>query len=274
MPRQLPPGYFYGETLKRYEVPDFALWERAYPPGFKTPTHSHKRALLCFVIRGEYTETYGRRMRECKPSTLLFHPAEETHAEHFHDLGGHSFIIELEPSWLERIREYQAVPRDSAQFRGGILEGLMRRLYREFAYMDEVSPLIIEGIMLEIMGEISRRYSIGEGMLPPPWLRRAKEIIQERFAEALRLEDIAEAVGVHPVHLAQMFHKSYRCTIGDYIRKLRIEYACRELATSDTPIVDIALAAGFCDQSHFTRTFKRLTGIAPSQYRRSFRLSK
>lgn len=72
MPRQLPPGYFYGETLKRYEVPDFALWERAYPPGFKTPTHSHKRALLCFVIRGEYTETYGRRMRACKPSTLLF----------------------------------------------------------------------------------------------------------------------------------------------------------------------------------------------------------
>jgi AraC family transcriptional regulator len=55
------------------------------------------------------------------------------------------------------------------------------------------------------------------------------------------------------------------------VRQLRIEYACHELAASDTPIVQIALAAGFCDQSHFTRTFKRLIGVAPSQYRESVR---
>jgi AraC family transcriptional regulator len=90
----------------------------------------------------------------------------------------------------------------------------------------------------------------------------------------LKLADIAEAVGVHPVHLAQTFHKSYRCTVGDYVRRLRIESTCRELATSEAPIVEIALAAGFCDQSHFTRTFKRLTGIAPSQYREALRAAK
>jgi AraC family transcriptional regulator len=76
---------------------------------------------------------------------------------------------------------------------------------------------------------------------------------------------------VHPVHLAQTFHKTYQCTVGDYVRKLRIEYACHELAASAKPIVDIALAAGFCDQSHFTRTFKRSIGAAPSQYRESLR---
>jgi len=57
----------------------------------------------------------------------------------------------------------------------------------------------------------------------------------------------------------------------DFVRQLRIEYACHELATSELPIVDIALSAGFFDQSHFTRTFKRLTGIVPSQYRQSLR---
>jgi AraC family transcriptional regulator len=54
---------------------------------------------------------------------------------------------------------------------------------------------------------------------------------------------------------------------------LRIEYACNELATTESPIVDIALSAGFCDQSHFTRTFKRLTGLVPSQYRDALRTS-
>jgi AraC family transcriptional regulator len=82
---------------------------------------------------------------------------------------------------------------------------------------------------------------------------------------------LAHDVGVHPVHLAQAFHKSYRRTVGDYVRQLRIEYACHELAASETPIVQIALSAGFCDQSHFTRTFKRLIGVTPSQYRESLR---
>jgi AraC family transcriptional regulator len=59
--------------------------------------------------------------------------------------------------------------------------------------------------------------------------------------------------------------------VGDYVRKLRIEYACHELVASARPIVDIALAAGFCDQSHFTRTFKLAVGSSPSQYRAALR---
>ena len=62
---------------------------------------------------------------------------------------------------------------------------------------------------------------------------------------------------VHPVHLAQTFRKFYRCTIGDYVRSLRIEFACRQLAATKMPLSEIALLAGFADQSHFTRTFRK-----------------
>jgi AraC family transcriptional regulator len=264
---QLPPGYLYGKNLKSHEVAGFALSERFYPPRFKTPKHSHKRALLCFVMQGDYTESYGGNTRECRSSTLLFHPAEELHAEHFHNSGGHSFIIEIEPVWLERIREHRGLPDASAEFRGGILELLSRRLYKEFTQLDEVSNLIMEGLMLEIMGEATRRCSLTADKCVPRWLEQARELLHSDFAKPLRLADIAQAVDVHPVHLAQTFRKFYRCTVGDYVRRLRIEYACHELASSESPIVDIALSAGFCDQSHFTRTFKRLTGLVPSQYR-------
>ena len=271
MSTQLPPGSLYGDNLRSRKVASFDLSERVYPPRFKTPRHSHKRSLFCFVIQGGYTETYGARTRECQSSALLFHPAGELHAEYFHDSGGRSFIIEVEPPWLERVREHFGTGDNSINLAGRDFELLARRLYKEFLQMDEASVLIIEGLMLEIVGEAARHCPTDVARRPPSWLRQARELLSERFAERLTLEDVARTVGVHPVHLAQTFHKNYRCTVGDFVRRLRIEYACHKLAVSEMPIVDIALAAGFCDQSHFTRTFKRCTGVPPSQYRGSFR---
>src|SRR5262245_26818628 len=268
---QLPPGRFYGETVRSRKVASFELSERIYPPGFATPKHSHKQALFCFVMQGGYTEKYGAKTRECRTSTLLFHPADELHAEFFHDAGGRSFIIEIAPAWLAQIREQLTVADASADFRGGVLELLARKLYKEFVQMDDASALIIEGLMLEMMGETTRSRAPKASHIRPRWLQQAKDLLHVRFAENLTLAEVARNVGIHPVHLAQTFHKTYQCTVGDYVRKLRIEYACRELATSDRSIVDIALSAGFCDQSHFTRTFKRAVGTAPSQYRESLR---
>jgi AraC family transcriptional regulator len=274
MPLQLPPGSLYGETLRSHKVSSFDLSERVYPARFRTPRHSHKQALFCYVVQGNYTETYGKKTRECSTSALLFHPANETHAEHFHDSGGRSFIIEIAPEWLERARECAAGVDDPAEFHGGTHELLARRLYKEFNLLDGVSPLVIEGLMLEMIGETARCNAYNSqtsANVAPRWLQQARDLLHARFTERLTLAELARDVGVHPVHLAQAFHKSYRRTVGDYVRQLRIEYACHTLAASETPIVQIALAAGFCDQSHFTRTFKRLIGITPTQYRESLR---
>src|SRR5262249_43578911 len=199
----------------------------------------------------------GSETRECRSSTLLYHPPEELHAEHFHDAGGRSFIIEMATDWLTEVRQHLIVANNSADFHGGVFELLARKLYREFSHLDGAAPLIIEGLMMEMLGETARRSATKERHNSPRWLQQAGELLHARFTENLTLADIAHNVGVHPVHLAQTFHKTYQCTVGDYVRNLRIEYACHELATSEKPIVDIALAAGFCDQSHFTRTFKR-----------------
>jgi AraC family transcriptional regulator len=271
MATQLPPGSYYGQTLRRRKVASFELSERIYSPGYQTPKHTHKQALFCFVIDGCYTETYGSKTRECRSSTLLFHPPEELHAERFHETGGRSLIIELGPAWLSVVQEQLAVGENSSDFHGGPFELLGRKLYKEFSNTDAASPLIIEGVMMEMLGETVRFGASEPGRSSPRWLQQARELLHARFSESLTLADVAQNVGVHPVHLAQAFHKTYRSTVGDYVRKLRIEYACHELATSAKPIVDIALAAGFCDQSHFTRTFKRSIGAAPSKYRESLR---
>jgi AraC-like DNA-binding protein len=99
-------------------------------------------------------------------------------------------------------------------------------------------------------------------------LRQVRELLEARFTESLRLAEIADAVGRHPVYLATSFRRAYGETIGDCVRRLRVERARRELEQSDAPIADVALTAGFANQSHLTRTFRKVTGMTPAAYRR------
>ena len=78
---------------------------------------------------------------------------------------------------------------------------------------------------------------------------------------------MARRAGVHAVHLSRAFRSHFGCTVGDYIRQLRVEHARKQMTHTSTPLVDIAADAGFSDQAHFTRIFKRLTGMTPGQYR-------
>lgn len=75
-------------------------------------------------------------------------------------------------------------------------------------------------------------------------------------SQTLSLSNVAEVVGVHPTHLAKMFRRHYGCTIGEYIRMLRLDYAAKLLAQPNKTLSAIALVAGFYDQSHFAHFFK------------------
>jgi len=213
---------------------------------------------------------YENKQRGCKPSTLVFHPAEEIHADQFLDQGGQLFRLEIQSSWIERIHPYSTVLTHAAEFTGGPMVSLVTKLYRECYQPDSVSPLAVEGLALEMIAEMSRR-QIHSERNPPRWIDQARDFLHEHFAEKLNPTAIAGQLGVHPVHLARSFRQTYGCTMGEYLRQLRVEIAARHLSTSDASIVDIGALIGFADQSHFSKTFKRLTGYTPAQYRMIFR---
>jgi len=149
---------------------------------------------------------------------------------------------------------------------------LSLKLYHEFQSTDYASRLAIEGLILEIVAQACRegeRRDNGE----PAWLRRVREILHERFAEALTLGEIAELVDIHPIYMATAFKAHFHCTIGEYVRHLRVEYACRELSQSGRSLAEIAATAGFSDQSHFSRVLKERLGVTPTEYRARVRLN-
>jgi AraC-like DNA-binding protein len=70
------------------------------------------------------------------------------------------------------------------------------------------------------------------------------------------------------MYLAKTFRRYFGCSIGEHLRDLRVQHACRLLATSDRPFAEIAVDAGFCDQSHLCRAVRRHTGLTPGALRR------
>ena len=158
---------------------------------------------------------------------------------------------------------FERVQSDESSPARVLLPELFLRMYYKFRDMDDESLRKLEQALFED-GAASN-----SGPRSPQWLQRVKNILEQHFAEPYKLAEIAAVAGVHPVHLAREFRKHYGSSIGEYLRKVRIEYACRELMCSNAAVANIACAAGFVDQSHFSRTFKRLCGMTPGRYRAS-----
>jgi AraC-like DNA-binding protein len=101
-------------------------------------------------------------------------------------------------------------------------------------------------------------------------LRRACEYVHAHFGENLTLAQVAQAAGVHPVYLGQIFRQEFGETLGEYLNRVRVRAAAERLANSDLPLSAIALDFGFYDQSHFTRIFRQVTGATPGVFRADY----
>jgi AraC family transcriptional regulator len=265
--KKLGPGCSNGKVLKSLDTSGFIMTEVAYSAKSGLSEHSHENAHFCFVLQGTYTEYHYKQEVECKPFTLTFRPPGEIHQDRFHNQEVRVFTIEIPPRWTERLQQDSVYLSRSINFRGGSITRLSERIVREFHRMDTAAKLIIEGLTLEVIAETARHSAQNIEKTIPYWLKQAKALVHARFTEKLTLDQIASEAGVHPIHLASVFRKQYQCTVGEYVRALRIEYACREIAKGKTPLAIIALEAGFANQGHFSTTFKRQTGLTPSAYR-------
>ena len=250
---------------------DFSLVESVYPPSSRMARHTHELAHISIVLEGAYSERYGRRNRLGEPSLLVVHPPDEDHSVAFEGAGARVFSLHLKPLWFERVRDYSKALDSPADFRGGHPAGLALRLRGESRASDPVAPLMIESLALEIIATLSRETRAASCETLPRWLEQARELIHATFTGAVTLGEVAAAVGVHPVYLAARFRRHYHCTVGEYVRRLRIEAAARALAASSAPLSEIAANLGFYDQSHFTNAFKRHTRMTPAEYREAFR---
>jgi AraC family transcriptional regulator len=255
------------KLVRNHRTGDLNLCEVVYPPTLVQPRHTHKFASFSFVLNGSYKESIDRRTYLRHASTIVFHPPEESHAVEFENdvrILGVEFGFER----LSKIREHTVIFDSSASCRSETTNLLGTKIYLEFCRMDAFSMLALEGLILELLAEASRSKIGANEKNIPRWLDQTKAFLHDNFTESLTLEEIARIADVHPVHLSRVFRQKFGCTIGEYVRQLRVEYASKQIVSTENPLSEIAHAAGFADQSHLNKTFKTVFGLTPAEHRK------
>jgi AraC family transcriptional regulator len=219
------------------------------------------------VLAGGFEESLGAAYQDVDAPTVLFRPQEAQHAVRFGAVRTRILSVQLDPSVAAMARSANIPINQPAQLTGARTSWLVARLYEEFRRKDPIADLAIDALILEMLVELGRAKpeSIPEGRL-----KRLEEILRARLHEKPSLDELARELGMHPVSVARAFRRSRGCTIGSYVRRLRLEKATKMLANGDLSLAEIAGDLGFSDQAHFSRTFKAETGLTPGQCRRAY----
>lgn len=258
-------GEFYGKTQTQFDTASFIFVEVEDFNNGDVPTHTHETAHFCFIIKGEYESTVKDKLLPCSTLTMLYHPAGTTHRDHFYSEGGQFLTISLNPkankTLLDEIKMFDC----SVKFNDGEISWLGKRICKELNCLDNLSPIVLEGMANELLVYATR--SSEKSNKPPNWLEKAYGLINDRCNEKITIAEIASTVGVHPLHLARTFRVFFNCSPGEYLRKCRTDFASNLLLNSNKTLAEIALMSGFSDQSQFTQSFKQAVGTTPKKFR-------
>ena len=264
---RLPFGAFFGERRHAVELNGFSLGEFVDRPDDALFPHTHEDAHFWFVTRGSYISSARGLDAVCAPPTVIFVPAGTTHNDRFHTRGGSFLTLSVRPAQVARIGGHGALTDHAVGFPSGELPWLGRRLHRELRQRDAVSPLVLEGLALELLGHAAREKARGTEKAEP-WLRAAFELVQDCYRDKLTAQGIAAALGVPPLRVGRSFRRAFGCSPGEMVRRRRVARAEELLRAGALPLAEIALACGFADQAQLTKAFRRLMGFTPGHYRR------
>jgi AraC family transcriptional regulator len=267
--------------MQRLERTNFGLPERLHTSGglrvsvtnyagdSALPWHEHDDAYLCLVAAGSYTQQSGGRDIDCRHGLLLVHPRGHRHANRFAGSGARCLSVFLSPE-LAADAGVRRLLGDHRVLQLPGTEQRLRRLEQELAANDDAAALALHAAVLELVAQACR---LDRPRRPPAWLGRVLERLHDDPLATPSLQELATLAGVHPAHLARRFQQARGMSVGEYQRGLRIGIARKALAEGHRSIAAVAAEAGFTDQSHFARVFKRMTGQTPRDFRQGMQIA-
>lgn len=241
----------------------FGLQRLRFAAGHSIPWFEPEWGYLAIVLDGSMQKTFANATWSLSRDSFATLPCGAGHSTAFGVKPTH--VVTLYPTTEESNLLFARFLQQRRQIVAPAAAALGRRLALELDGRDSSWGLAAEGLVLQLlaMGEREACAQVRHGAA---WLGVVVELLRERTPDAPSLTELAAEAGVHPGHLARAFRRRFGLTACQYSRNLRLEWAASQLA-GESPLAEIALEAGFADQSHFTREFRRHFGVTPGRYR-------
>jgi AraC family transcriptional regulator len=250
------------------------MYEAAYAPHSALSEHEHGSPFFTYVLHGDYVEQLGQSCRRCTRGTVIFHHEHEEHSNTVGQCGTASLNVEIpRQEWQELASDVLRKQDLVGRVLSGDVEWAAITVWREFHRDDVASALSLGESVALLCGHL--KASHGHGAFEHHQrLDRCADYLRARHDPTPTLAEVARIAGVHPIHLAKLFRKRFGYSMGEYLRRQRVAWACDQLGRSTRTISSIAVDAGFADHAHFTRTFRRITGCSPRWYRDHIRATR
>lgn len=241
--------------------------------------HAHEEPHFVLVLEGLYVSSANGAPAVSDTPLLVFNPAGTVHRDRFESregargrrFEGRFLTLSIDTALADAAADDGRLPAIATALTASDALATARRLAHAVTSAEpDESALAAESLALTLVAATASGRDMS-GDAPPRWLAVARELLDDRCGDAVRIAELAEAAGVHPVHLARVFRRHMGCTPGDYLRRRRLERAAALLRATRRPLSDIALHCGFGDQSHFANAFKRYSGVTPGAYRSGVR---
>ncbi len=243
------------------------MYEAVYPRQAALAEHQHASPFFTYVLRGDYVEKLGQSHRSCTRGVVIFHHEREVHSNSVGPCGTASLNVEIPmEQWHELTSDMLRKQDVVGRVLSGDVEWPALAVWREFHRDDVASALTLGEAVALLCGHLKASHQRG-AFEEHRRLDRCADYLRSQHHGRPTLAEVARVAEVHPMHLAKLFRKRFGYSMGEYLRRRRIAWACEQLSRSTGTISRIAVDAGFADHAHFTRTFRRITGCSPSWYR-------
>lgn len=226
--------------------------------------HHHQSPMLSYVLYGRNMEYRSNKTINRGPGDLSFYEAYEPHSNHYLTFPSKHISLELNQTFfdktdyaIEDVRNAVIQKKDETLF--------FARLLHEMMTCGIEAKTSIEISFIAFL-----EHSLGNEALDttPKWINLLRELLNDRWDESLSLKEISEQVDIHPTTISKNFKRFFKCTYGEYMRKLKVKRAIGLMSNPDYSLTEISYLCGFSDQSHFTRTFKSIMGFLPKEFQK------
>nr|WP_321237570.1 helix-turn-helix transcriptional regulator [uncultured Psychroserpens sp.] len=243
-----------GVTSNKYENVLFSTSIVNYTKFVSEDWHYHEKFHLSSILIGGNRESRKKGDIQVKPGKIMSYREGEVHRNRNTVFPSKNLNIEISPKFFNDEIKLSHLHLDNHCYLS------LLKVYHELSLNDVYSDQSVQQILKPLFyKDVPSK--------KPDWINTLKIILHDRWQEFVTLDDLSFELRLHPVTISKTFSKHVKCTLADYMRKLKVEQAINMLFNSTDSLTEIAYQCGFSDQSHMNRLFKHYVGLNPKKLR-------